>query len=519
MRKIISILVAVGLLLSLSAMATPAGAQPPCATIVATNNCSGSTAQYTITYTSNVSIEPANDQISVEFPAGTTFGTFVTGDIVVNTFWNVDITKLVVTGTKLAFPWPAPYLPAGATVTIVINKVINGPAGTNNICLDYKLVCCPEVVWCCVPYTIIPAIETLGFHFDHSKTYVGLAEDFIPPFKACGQDGFGIYNATVGWMNVFDIILRADVPGCNPPCNNASMWFVLTACPAGETVTFIFDTLGTVGGPFSFTLTAANLTTKIPLPNVLMPAAPTNISWEANLHFSSPGEYELCFYVECPAVVCGPGSAIVAEGCMPVKVHQWKDAWKIPLYRKWNLISLPLVPLEDPPIADMLNAYIFKNDVISVWHYDACGTGAWEMWPGGGLTDLVDGKSYWVRIVYNSTHPAGMPADGLWVWGTPKPVPPNSPSSYEVCTGWNMVGFTDSTGSPVFPSGGIPDSSYLWNWWDILFTFPDYGTVCGWDPIAQQFWSFQPGFGWFWWLYLGEGYWISFEHDGFIYPP
>jgi hypothetical protein len=80
-----------------------------------------------------------------------------------------------------------------------------------------------------------------------------------------------------------------------------------------------------------------------------------------------------------------------------------------------------------------------------------------------------------------------------------------------------MVGFTDSVAP--FPSLGMWDANYLWNFWDTLFTFADYGAVTGWDPTIQQFWSYLPSFGWFPWLYLGEGYWISFERDGFIYPP
>jgi hypothetical protein len=230
-RKIISILVALGLVLALVTAAVPAGAQPPCAAIVASNNCSGATALYTIDFTSPRTLEPVNDLLSVEFPAGTTFGTFVAGDITVNAV-NVDLTTLVVDGTKLDFAFPGPYLVAGLPLVITVAKVVNGPAGTADICLDYTLVCCDPVVFCCVPYLIIPAVETLGFHFDHSPTYVGLAEDFIPPFKACGQDGYGA-QTSVGWMNVFDIILRADVPGCAPPCDNATMWAVLTACPAG----------------------------------------------------------------------------------------------------------------------------------------------------------------------------------------------------------------------------------------------------------------------------------------------
>jgi hypothetical protein len=467
--------------------------------------------------------------ISVEFPAGTTFGTFVAGDITVT--WlgvhNVDLTKLVIDGAKLMFPWPAPYLPAGQPVTITIQNVINGPAGTNDICLNYKLVCCAPVVFCCVPYTILPAVAELDFTFDFSPTYWGLAEGFIPPFKACGQDGYGTLNATVGWLTDFDIILYQKVPGCYPPCANATMWAVLTQCPAGEVVTFSFNLT------HNFTLTAANLTEKLPLPDVpVLPSLTTVpfISWPAQIHFSSPGKFEICFYLECPAVTCGPGAAIVAEECMPCSVHQWKEAVKIPLFRKWNLISLPLVPLVDPPISDMLDAYIWKADVLSIWYYDRCEnypTGTWYVWPTPSgtqkaLTDLEDGKSYWVRLSYNSTpgYQPGDFADGLWTWGTPKPTPPAGPSAYEVCEGWNMVGLTGyETG--IWGWGfSITDWAYLWNWFDLV-GMPEYSGIYGWDAIFQQWYSLPAAWGPYLlpWLYDGEGYWISFNHDGFVYPP
>jgi hypothetical protein len=218
---------------------------------------------------------------------------------------------------------------------------------------------------------------------------------------------------------------------------------------------------------------------------------------------------------------------------MPCAVYQWKDAVKIPLFRKWNLISLPLVPLVDPPISDMLDAYIWKSDVLSIWHYDRCAA-QWQVWPTPGpgevaLTDLVDGKSYWVRLSYNSTpgYQPGDFADGLWTWGTPKPTPPAGPSAYEVCEGWNMVGLTGyETG---FWGWGFPitDQAYLWNW--VIPPIPtfEYSGIYGWDapgwfmPFPQMWYSLPASWGpWLLpWLYDGEGYWISFSHDGYVYPP
>lgn len=543
MRKIISILVTLGIVLGLTLMAAPTAAQVCTATDTATVPpfCATQVDEHNIQFISPVTLLAGNDRLSFEFGAGTTFETFILGDIQIRsttTFvWtNVALADIDATAApSLSFLIPATmFINAGDTVDVIIDKVRNPNVAVTTpfkLLLDYKLVCCDPVVFDCADYVVVPLYHTLGFHFDFDKTYTGIAEDFIPPFKACGQDTYGYYNATVGWMNTFDLILRADIPGCLPPCTNATMWFVLTECPAGEVVSFMFDMLGTVGGPFGFTLTHADIGTKFALPNVIMPPPTPDVLWESNLHFSSPGEYEICFYLECPEVPCAQGAQIVAEKCMPVKVHQWKDAYKIPLYRKWNLISLPLVPLADPPPADVFASYALASDIISVWHYDRTGcpaVGTWKCWSPqsptacpapNDLANMEDGESYWVYIVYNSTHPAGMAADGVWVWGTPRPVPPNAPSAYEVCKGWNMVGYTDTTWFGGFPGPGMWDANYLWNWYDILTLWADYGAVYGWDPVFQTWWSYLPSFGWFPWLYLGEGYWISFEYDGMIYPP
>ncbi|MGA9350289.1 MAG: hypothetical protein WBW48_16015, partial [Anaerolineae bacterium] len=262
----------------------------------------------------------------------------------------------------------------------------------------------------------------------------------------------------------------------------------------------------------------------------------TDVILPSLLHFNEVGKYQICFKVVCPGTPggdcyttppCVPGQATtIAERCFDFGVYQWKEAYKIPLYRKWNLISLPLVPLVDPPIEDVLGAYANLDQVISVWYYDRTGCptveplGTWQCWspivgPCAGkaaLTTMEDGKAYWIRIAYNTTAPAGSALDGLWVWGTVKPVPTNSPSAYPVCDGWNMIGFTE-----MMP---MLDSAYLWNFLGPLFT-PEYGAVYGWDaggsygPV-QNFvlmsYNLLP-------LWPGDGYWASFDGSGTIYPP
>lgn len=514
MRKILSILIALGLVLGLSMMAVPVGAQPPpCATVTATVPpfCAGGGDEFTIITTSPVTLLAVNDKLSVEFGAGTTFGAFLAGDITVNAV-NVDVTKVEKTGSKLVFPIPVGVAPLGV-ITIVIDKVVN-PAvpGVYDLKLNYKLSCCEPVVFCTVEYTVVPATSTYGLFWDSSMTYNGIALGFVPPFKACGQDTYpGILIDPGKWANYVNFILMPTLVGCAGPCaTHVDLTLNVTAAPAGANVTLSFN--GTKYYPVVGTAFTVGNTTL---------GFNTTLNVSAAIHFDTVGDYQICLEAFCPpgspscTTGCDPTGYAVAEECWDIAVYQWKDAVKIPLFRKWNLISLPLVPLVvDQPIADQLAALPNASTLIKgVYYFDQCAD-EWLIYGNGqtSLTTMVDGVSYWVKVDYSHTDPLkapGLPAGGLWVWGTEKPVPPNSPSAYAVCEGWDMVGFTGLT--------PMADGVYLWNWWP--FVFAEYGAVFGWDPLIQSWWSFIPGMGGFPWNYQGEGYWISFAHDGMIYPP
>jgi hypothetical protein len=261
-----------------------------------------------------------------------------------------------------------------------------------------------------------------------------------------------------------------------------------------------------------FVLDDEDLDEPIAVVNVTL-ATNLTMTWNSSIHVDTMGKgYEICFSAECPgsADPCDPyGEEEFARDCLEVDVYQFKEAFKIPLYRKWNLISLPLVPLVDPPIDPILDAYAFKSEILSVWYFDQCDD-KWYVYPAGTpgadaeLTDMEDGKGYWIRIKYDVANPAGTPLDGLWVWGTQKPVPPASPSAYPVCVGWNMIGFTSL--------GNMWDSVYLWN-----FPFPGaHGAVYGWWAPTQTWFALCHDAVVMW---PGEGYWASFGVDGTIFPP
>jgi hypothetical protein len=527
-RKIISILVTVGLVLAFSVVAVPTTGAACNATVALSNDCAGHAGTvYTIDFTAPVTLLPVNDMISVEFGAGTTFSFSADADITVEVNGGGanpvdDIDAVVVTGTRIEFAVPAATgtIFPGDSVELVISKVANpGVAGDYELTLDYDLACCAGVTFDCADYTIVPAISTYGFFWDSSPTYdADIAFDFVPPFKVCGQDEFPGEDVDGKWLNYFDLYLMPIVVGCAGPCGgtNVSLTLTLTAAPAGSNVTLDFD------GTIYSLLIDDDTTTEVDLGTVLLGANDT-IVWNNAIHFDAVGDYEICVDAICPGGApvcpdCTSEDTVVASKCFDVKVYQHKTAVKIALFRKWNLISLPLVPLEDPnPIEDVLAAYSDPDMILSIYYYDRC-TDTWSVWGNGqsSLATLEDGKSYWVKVEYSHTVPAlapGTPVPGLWVWGTPQPVPPNSPASYPVCDGWNMVGLTgydDGVGAFTPPLGGqILDSAYFWNL--------TYGQIYAWDG-ANQMWESELGN-----LLadnqVGEGYWISVAGAGTIYPP
>jgi hypothetical protein len=298
-----------------------------------------------------------------------------------------------------------------------------------------------------------------------------------------------------------------------------SIWFEVTVCPVGEEITLAFN--GT-----TYELTAANLTTTpgeydVATDFVVDPALVLSTTMLQNyygqLHFSSVGVYQICFYAECPAIGgCDPeASDIIAEICLDFEAHQWKDAAKIELYEKWNLISLPLVPFDtdidailaplDPEATDGDTV----DELLSIWHYDNC-AGAWYVHGNGqtSLTDIEDGKGYWFRFTYPN---AGNFPYSLWVWGTEKPMPELGPAEYPVCLGWNMIGFVSLSSLHM---DSVPAGGYLWNW-DAAVDPVVYGWTQGaWTTQGWSLKSFAADN-----MVPGQGYWVAFPADGAIYVP
>jgi hypothetical protein len=526
-RKIISILVTVGLVMAFSAVAMPTAGQTcvgATVTLDPATACECASTEYTITVDFPVTLLAGNDMISVEFGAGTTFAFLSEADIDVGGHPVDDLDDVVITGTKIEFLVPIAHghIDAGDTVVLTIDKV-NNPcvAGEYELTVDYSLACCEGVTFACGEYEIFPAVSEYDFFWDSSVTYDGdIAFDFVPPFKVCGQDNTDyvvapdvIDGKDANWVNIY---FMPETVGCLSPCTvgNVTFKMILTAAPAGANVTFSIN-----GTDMWFVFDPEDDPPELD-PLAELPVGNNDtILWEMAFHFDTVGDYQICFEAWCPAdwtcPTCSTEPTMIAEKCYDIEVFQHKDAVKIPLYRKWNLISLPLVPLEDPNfIEDVLAAHSNPALIEAVYYYDRCAD-AWSVWGNGqsSLDTMEDGKGYWVKVDYDhadSTKQPGEAIAGLWVWGTPQPVPPNAPSAYPVCEGWNMVGLTGYDDNTYAYLGTILEDDYFWS--------VTYGALWAFDGDLQEWHAITSG-QWIADLQVGEGYWLAAGADGMILPP
>ena len=102
---------------------------------------------------------------------------------------------------------------------------------------------------------------------------------------------------------------------------------------------------------------------------------------------------------------------------------------QIPLYKKWNLISVPFTLINDDPeeVFDDL------ENVDSVWTYDSV-AGEWLKWSPGApnnLDSIDPGWGYWVL----------MQDDEMLKIGGGLMEPAKLPPSKELVPGWNLIGY------------------------------------------------------------------------------
>jgi hypothetical protein len=560
-RKIISILVALGLVLALSAVATPVAAKITGVSFTVVPNCAGQVGVWNISFTTSASLTEGLHEVCIVFPDGTEIpptgaypaGAWKKGDIEMDGI-DVFAEEITVTGTTVCFLVPVDFTAGAHFVTFTSDAcIVNPPPSWKYVSVYTSREPDSTPVASLYPKKIIPCESSYGFYWDSSPTYPGIAPYFVPPFKMCGQANnttIGIEGAVAhpyiadGYMNAFNLTFEAYPVGCEAPCENVTITVSLVASPQFPCLTKVSTvTLNLTDPGGTYTMTTKNLTwdpctmvepAEIDIAVDMPLAANTAIEWAGLIHFDTVGEYTLCFKAVCPGgATCEPpdctdGGLLLAEDCFDFTVHQWKDANKIELDEKWNLISLPLVPFDtdiDALLAS-LSSYALDGDgcadLVSIWHYDRC-LDEWFVHGNGqsSLTDMVDGDAYWVRMTYpmGDCRPIYQQLLGIcvlspasynwWVFGTHKAMPPAAPSAYPVCAGWNMIGFTSWMDDTM--------ANYLWNFGGGLPEQP-YPLVYGWDNTGDWLTS-----GWkvvtsgdnF---EVGQGYWAAFGADGTIFP-
>lgn len=181
---------------------------------------------------------------------------------------------------------------------------------------------------------------------------------------------------------------------------------------------------------------------------------------------------------------------IPADAVIPATVTVEQGVFEkesIDLVEGWNLISLPLIPLDSD--IDVVLAGIL-DDVISVWYW----AGSWDTFVPGAPSDLhsmEDGKAYWINMEAAQT---------LNLAGTEMPKGAELPPTYDVVAGWNMVG--------VKSTNNVTALDYLYG--------TDYVRIYGFKDGA---WFTIPGPNYNTpEMVPGLGYWVAFTEPGTIYP-
>ena len=537
MRKIFSIVITLGLVLGLSLIAMPAAAWEceaaiPVADVVVVPDCACTEAAYNISFNTTASLTEGLNIVCIQFPAGTTVPTeFDEETVFIGNTGNPHVAvfpeEITVTGTKVCFIVPETF---DALSEILVEFTID--AGLENPCTpdDYVLTVWTDRAPDATPiegeYEIVPETSVYAFSFDFGATYPGIKKGFVPPFKACGQNdttpeaieaGFNTTEIDGHFYDQFALYFLAAIEGCEVPCVNATVWFELTSIPEYEEMHLWLNSV-------NYTLDVCNITKTVgkfdastdwkidaalPLTTDLL------TGWAGLLHFSSPGTYTIGLYAECPKTTCNPGG-IIASKVQSFVAHQDKDAAKMILEEKWNLISLPLHPF-DTSISSLMAAWDLNlvaplkgvSELVSIHYFDQC-TDTWYVYGNGqtSLSTMEAGKSYWVRMVY----PA--PSYTLWVFGTARPMPPDAPAVYTMCAGWNMFGFT----SLLPDNAGDAGVGYLWN----------FGTMTNPDPLVYTWFNSGTWTTSGWKLLkvstvadlmnVGEGFWGYFPSGGVIVP-
>ena len=395
MKKIFSILLALGMVLALSVVATPVAADVTEATVIVHPATVNEKASYNITFNITKSLAVGSGTVSIEFPSDTTVPpTYEDGDVTVQgeaiSHGDISVSLRVVTIT-LPIAIGVIGVPAPVTVIFNLSADITNPTNPNGYKLKVRTSREPD--WVTSQSYNIPLPPKSTYEFLYSQ----------PPL------------ISVNVSAEVDVTLKTKVLG-NEGYSAAQVQFLKDDGPGNVTFQVLHGGSWNPSGSYP------------PSGNFTVHAQHTE-TIHFKLTFDEIGVYTL----SCKLVDVAANMTVVDDtqtfACAGVSVN-------VTLKKGWNLMSLPIIP-NASAIGTVL-ADITGN-VTSVWYYDPTIADPNQRWrsyvPGGPtptLTKIEDGKAYWINMKEAAT---------LTVVGVAIVLPGQMPPSYNVVAGWNMVGF------------------------------------------------------------------------------
>ena len=463
MKKVISIIVALALMLGLSIAATPVLADVTAAEVGVNPTDQFAEAEYTVTFNITGDLIAGTTSITVEFPLGTVLpGEWEDGDITVG---DIDVAKtwVSVSGQKVTFYSPLRVDAPGPVVVVFKSSsgIKNPPAGDYNLWVN----------------TSAPVDQT---RVKSEKYEIGLADHSTYEFVVDGL----VVNDTQVMIHVdqpveVDVTLRTLLEGV-AGYDNVQKQIQLISAPAHATVKVGID-----GEDIELTASSEALWGD----SFNIPRAYSNTWTDATMEFDRVGIYTIAFRLldEADAELVREDVSVTVAGV----------SFVVELNKGWNLMSLPIIP-DNSAIATVLAGIgtNWQTKVEYVWYYDPTITDPTKRWrsykPGLSnptLNKIEDGKAYWIHME---------DAAQLTVVGVAIVLPGEVPPTYSVRAGWNMVGFKS-----IEP---MKAGDYL-EGTDLVRTYGYDLKQGGWFPLAA---SAN--------MTAGLGYWVAFSEPGIIYP-
>ena len=412
MKKVISIMLALGLVLAMSLMATPVmgatcmGNSVENCAVTLDNPVECETTCYNITFDLYSALS-VGDKISITFPSASIIAAVTAADVTIN--GTAPLAFNVTSGGEMHIAVNRTFS-AGDNVLVRVCNVDNpSPVGSYDVCIKTVWDPCP----CCASFSVV-------------------ASGDISPKTAVWCPCHNV-TTTITWAN------STNITQVNGWAWGTGNWAVV-----GNTLSINCSAIAALG---------LNACAVLPI----------------QIDFN--------------------------PGCNRTLTVTIADAANVSLAAGWNLMSLPIMPIDtdiEAVLADVL------SDVVSVWYYDGC-TDQWGAYKNGavadfGLETMETGKSYWVCMAAPGT---------LQLCGYALPCPPGSPPCYCYCHCWNMVGF-HSTNTTMNLSDYLANLSPAGSFFGAL----TWTGATGWQTVYPST-TMVPG----------QGYWMAFTTEPACFAP